>query len=68
MCGRLILATNNNHRKKAAIGCGLVDGWVQFPARATHFSVHCSVQSATVQTGNGGVLQPEYEYRFFISC
>jgi len=47
MCIRLILATNNVLRKKAAIGCGLVDDWVQFPARATHLSVHSNVQSGS---------------------
>lgn len=47
MCTKLILATNNVLREKAAISCGLVDAWVQFPDRATTVSVLCNVQSGS---------------------
>jgi hypothetical protein len=62
---RLILATNSDLREKAAIGCGHVDAWVQFPDIATHLSVRCNVQrdsafcSACCPMGTGVHLQSE---------
>jgi hypothetical protein len=47
MCIRLILATKNVLREKAAISCGLVEAWMQFPDRATNLSVRCNVQSGS---------------------
>jgi hypothetical protein len=47
MCIRLILATNNGLREKPAIGCGLVEAWVQFLDRETNLSIRCKVQSGS---------------------